>query len=172
MYEGRVQRLAMIDAGAPFPPDAREAVGAALARLDAVYPSLDAYLSAMRRSPVHPWNAFWEEYYRYDAAVHADGTVTSRVPRAAIEEEVRAMDILNLAALPAAVRAPTLILRATTGLLGPDRGLLLTAQAAMLLARAIPTSTLVEVSDANHYTILLTEELERAVLAFVQARPV
>lgn len=171
MYEGRVQRLAMIDAGAPFPPDAREAVGASLARLDAAYPSLDAYLSVMRRSPVHPWNAFWEQYYRYDAAVHPDGTVTSRVPRAAIEEEMRALEAVNLEVLPAAVRAPTLIVRATTGLLGPDRGLLLTLEAAERLTSAISTCTLVDVSGANHYTILLAGALESSLLAFLTKQP-
>jgi pimeloyl-ACP methyl ester carboxylesterase len=171
MYPERVSRLVLIDAGGRFPPDTREAIAVSLARLDIVYPSLDAYLSVMSRSPVHPWNAFWEAYYRYDAQVQDDGTVRSRVQRAAIEEEMRALDLLDLDSLPGRVQAPTLIVRASVGLLGPDRGLLLTPQAAERLTEAIPESYLVEVSGSNHYTILLAEELGRNILSFLERAP-
>jgi pimeloyl-ACP methyl ester carboxylesterase len=171
MYPERVSRLVLIDAGGTFPPDTREAIGASLARLDTVYPSLDEYLSAMSRSPAHPWDAFWEAYYRYDATVHTDGTVTSRVPRAAIEEEMHALDLLDLDRLPLAVRAPTLILRAPVGLLGPDRGLVLTTQAAEWLRETIPNSQVEDIPDTNHYTILLAEDLERHVITFLARMP-
>jgi hypothetical protein len=57
------------------------------------------------------------------------------------------------------------------GLLGPDRGLLLTPQAAERLTEAIPESYLVEVSGSNHYTILLAEELGRNILSFLERAP-
>jgi pimeloyl-ACP methyl ester carboxylesterase len=167
MYQERVSRLVAIDAGGTLPPDTREAIGASLARLGTVYPSLDAYLSAMSRLLVHPWDDFWEAYYCYDAALQPDGCVTSRVPRAAIEEEMRALDLIDLDRLPHLVDVSTLILRATVGLLGPDRGLVLTAQGAEQLREIIPDSRRVEVPGANHYTILLAEELERSILAFL-----
>lgn len=61
-----------------------QAIGSSLQQLGQLYPSLAAYLQERQRSPVHSWNAFWEAYYRYDAEVHPDGTVTSLVPKAAI----------------------------------------------------------------------------------------
>ena len=168
LYPERVDRLTVIDAGGSFPPDTMEAISASLARLDTVYSSLEGYLEAMSRSPLHPWSSFWERYYRYDALVHADGTVTSRVPRSAIEEEVRALDAMRLDALPDRVRVPTLIVHATVGLLGLDRGLVLPPSQAARLGDAIPDSTVLAIPDTNHYTILLSSGLECAVPDFVR----
>src|SRR5689334_1410161 len=39
-------------------------------------------------SPVHPWNDFWERYYRSDVEVLRDGSVTLRTSKTAVEEEM------------------------------------------------------------------------------------
>jgi pimeloyl-ACP methyl ester carboxylesterase len=167
IHPKRLLRLVLIDAGGRVPPDALQAIGSSLQRLGRVYPSLDAYLQERQQSPVHPWNAFWEAYYRYDAQVQADGTVTSRVPKAAIEEEVMVNVTINPDMLLSRIQAPTLITRATLGTLAPDRGFILTAEEAQRVRGIIPDCRVVEIPDTNHYTIILSEVFTREVLAFL-----
>lgn len=124
-YPTRVSRIAMIDAGGEIPSDTAQAIAASVNRLGMVFPSLDAYLAAMRQLPVIQWNSLWEAYFRYDAQVRPDGTVTSRVPKAAIDEESLALAMTRTEALPPLVRQPVLVARAELGTLAPDRGFVL-----------------------------------------------
>ena len=167
LYPTRVQKLVMLDAGGKIPADTAQAIGASVARLGTTYPSLDAYLDAMRRLPMIQWNTFWEQYFRYDAQVHSDGQVTSRVSKTAIEEENAVLFMTRTEDLPHFVKQPTLIVRATVGLLGVDRGLILPAEEAQRLLQIMPASQLVEIPDANHYTMMLAEQLPLAITAFL-----
>jgi pimeloyl-ACP methyl ester carboxylesterase len=168
LHPARVSRLVMIDAGGKIPADTAQAIGASVARLGTPYPSLDAYLQAMRQLPMIPeWNDLWEQYFRYDAQVYPDGHVTSRVPRAAIEEENAALALTRTEELPALITQPTLIVRATIGLLGPDRGFILPAEEAARLQALIPGSQLIEAPGTNHYTIILSDVLKRSVADFL-----
>jgi pimeloyl-ACP methyl ester carboxylesterase len=152
-------RLVLVDTGGRVPADTLQIISS----------SLDAYLQERQRSPVHPWNAFWEAYYRYDAEVHADGTVTSRVPKAAIEEEVMVNMAINPDVLLSRIQAPTLIMRAALGTLAPDRGFILPAEEAERVRSIIVASHVVEIPGINHYTIILSEVFTREVLAFLAA---
>lgn len=168
IHPQRLGKLVLVDAGGNLPPDTGKAIGKALARLGTPYPSLDAYWEAMRAPWMAPHEEFWQDYYRYDAETHADGTVLCRVPRAAIAEEVAMNGALDLAALPERVKAPTLIARATVGMLAPDRGLLLPRAEAERMLHVIPESRLVEVADMNHYTVVLAEQFTAACMAFLE----
>lgn len=163
----RVSKLVLLDAGGKVPDDTLQAIAVSLSRLGRVYPSLDDYLATMRQNPVHEWNSFWEAYYRYDADVHPDGTVASRVPRSAIDQENAATFSTRTEALSAFVRAPTLIVRATVGTLAPDRGFILPADEAERLQAAIPGSQLVAIPGANHYTLADSPAATEAVAAFL-----
>src|SRR5262249_7216183 len=143
-YPQRVRRLVLVDTGGNIPQDTAQAIAASVSRLGTFYPSLDAYLERMRQLPMFEWDELWEDYFRYDAEVRADGTVTSSVPKAVVEEETLANSLLRLEALPNLVRAPTLLIRATVGLLGPDRGLLLPRAEAERLQGIIPNCRLIE----------------------------
>lgn len=167
VHPKRLGKLVLVDAGGRIPPDALQAIAASLQRLGQIYPSLDAYLSERQQSPVHQWNSFWESYYRYDAEVHPDGTVTSRVPKSVIEEEVSVNTTINTDMFLSRIQAPTLITRAALGTLAPDRGLILTADEAERVRSIIAGSRVVEVLDTNHYTIILSEVFTSAVLAFL-----
>lgn len=169
VHPRRVAKLVLVDAGGTLPADTYEAIAPALARLDQSYPSLDAFLAAMRAASSLPWEPFGERYYRYDAEVRPDGTATSSVRAATIAEEQAALSFTRTEALPASVQAPTLIVRATEGLLGGDRGLILPPAEAERLRRLIPGSHLVEVPGSNHYTVVLAEEFKRAVLGWLEA---
>ncbi|HEV8194367.1 MAG TPA: alpha/beta hydrolase, partial [Ktedonobacterales bacterium] len=100
VYPQRVRRLVMVDAGGNIPEDTAQAIAASVSRLGAVYPSLDAYLGLMRQLPMFEWDEMWEAYFRYDADVRRDGTTTSRVPKAAIEEESLALGLTRSESLP------------------------------------------------------------------------
>jgi pimeloyl-ACP methyl ester carboxylesterase len=165
-----VRKLVLVDAGGVVPADTAQAIGASVARLGTVFPSLDAYLSQMRQLPMIPeWTPFWEDYFRYDALEREDGTVVSRVPKAAIDEENLTNYLIRIDVLPSLIRKPTLIMRATVGLLGPDRGLLLPREEAERMLGLIPGSRLVEVAGTNHYTIGTVPEFAMSVREFLTA---
>ena len=124
---------------------------------------MEDYLAAVSSPVFTPWEAFWARYFRYDAVVHPDGTVGSGVPPSAIAEEQAAMWATRTEELPAFVRAPTLIVRATDGLLGDDRGLLLPRAEADRLLGLIPDSRLEEIAGTNHYTVVLADRFTEAV---------
>ncbi|HLW01423.1 MAG TPA: alpha/beta hydrolase [Ktedonobacterales bacterium] len=166
-YPKRLGKLVLVDRGGRLPADALQAIGPALGRLGQVYPSLDVYLEERSKSPAHEWNPLWEAYYRYDAEVHPDGTVTSRVPKAAIEEEFLVESTLNIEVPLARIQAPTLLARAALGTLAPDRGFILAADEAERVGSIIPGCRLVTISDANHYTIIVSDTFAQAALAFL-----
>lgn len=169
IHPGRVAKLVLIDAGGKLPDDTYQAISAALSRLGTVYPSLDAYLAAMRAIARFPWEPFGERYFRYDADVRPDGSTLSRVPKDAIMEEVAVNAAIDTAALPARIAATTLIVRATVGLLGGERGMLLPRDEAERMLRMIPDSRLVEIAGTDHYTVVLAKQFTEAAMAFLGA---
>jgi pimeloyl-ACP methyl ester carboxylesterase len=163
----RVRKLVMIDAGGKIPEDTAQAISASVSRLGTVYPSMDAFLGLMSQLPIFQWNTMWEQYFRYDADVRPDGTVTSRVPKAAIEEESLALALTRSEALPDLVRCPTLVIRATVGLLGPDAGYILPRDEAARLCSVISDCRLLEVPDTNHYTIVIADATVAGIKDFL-----
>lgn len=163
----RVRKLVLIDAGGKIPDDTARAISASVSRLGAVHPSLDAYLGLMRQLPMFEWDAFWEQYFRYDAEVRPDGTVASRVPKAAIEEESLALALTRSEALPDLVKCPTLVVRAMVGLLGPDAGFILPRDEAERLCGVISDCRLIEVPGTNHYTVVTADETVTGIKDFL-----
>ncbi len=171
VHPARVARLVLVDAGGKLPADTMQAIGPALARLGTPYPSLSAYLDTMLSAPHLTRDAFWERYYRYDAEVQADGTVLSGVPKAAVAEEQAAMFLIRTDVLPEFVKVPTLIVRATEGLLGGDRGQILPVAEAERLRSLIADSRLLEIPGTNHYTAARTETFAQSVTGFLAEEP-
>ena len=155
IHPRRLGKLVLVDTGGRVPADALQAIGPALERLGKSYPSLDAYLQERQQSPAHSW--------------HPDGTVTSRVPRAVIEEEIMVNTSINSDVLLSRIQAATLIARAPLGTLAPDRGFLMTADEAERVKGIIAGCRVVEIPDTNHYTIILSEVFTGEVLSFLTA---
>jgi pimeloyl-ACP methyl ester carboxylesterase len=168
VYPQRVSRFVAIDAGGLASPQILDILRSVLERLGQVYPSLDAYLQNMRESSsvVHPWNDFWERFYRSDAEVQRDGTVTLRAARAAIEEEMVVNATINNDVLLPVIQAPTLIMWAGQGTRQPD-WFVLSQEEAERMHRLIKDSSLEKIPDGNHYTIILSEVFTRKVLDFL-----
>ena len=92
----------------------------------------------------------------------------SRVPKGAITEEVTVNATIQITALPEWVKAPTLIVRATVGLLGGERGLLLTPDEAERMHQSIAGSRLIEIPESDHYTVVLADRFVEAATAFLE----
>jgi pimeloyl-ACP methyl ester carboxylesterase len=117
-------------------------------------------------SPVHPWNDFWERYYRSDAESLRDGSVTVRTSRVAVAEEMIVNATLNIDVLLPAITAPTLLLLAGQGTRVPD-WFILSQEEAQRVQSLIKGSRLETIPDGNHYTIILSEVFTRKVLDFL-----
>lgn len=167
MYPDRVTKLVMIDAGGAVPEDSRRTIASTVSRLGTVYPSLDTYLATMSKLPVIEWDPFWETYFRYDANVRPDGTVVSRVPKSAIDEEQAALDLIRGEALPAQIRQPVLVLRASEGTIDRSHGFILPAEEAERLRQEMPHARVLDVPGTNHYTIATSPFTDQAVLDFL-----
>jgi pimeloyl-ACP methyl ester carboxylesterase len=168
LYPHRLGRFVAVDAGGRASPHILDILQPVLERLGRVYPSLDAYLQNMQQasSSVHPWNDFWERYYRFDAEVHRDGTVTLRASKAAVEEEMIVNATINTDVLLPAIKAPTLIMLAGQGTRQPD-WFVLSQQEAERVQGLIKGSSVELIPDGNHYTIILSEVFTRKVLDFL-----
>lgn len=168
VYPHRLSRFVAIDAGGRASPQIQDILRTVLERLGRVYPSLDAYLQDMRKesSPVHPWNDFWERYYRSDAEILRDGTVTLRTSRTAVVEEMIVNATINTGVLLPAIKAPTLLLLAGQGTRQPD-WFVLSQEEAERVQGLIKGSNLEKIPDGNHYTIILSEIFTRKVLDFL-----
>jgi pimeloyl-ACP methyl ester carboxylesterase len=170
VHSARVRRLVMIDRGIQVPEDAMQGIGASVSRLGMTYPSLDAFLALMRQLPmITEWTPLWENYFRYDAETHADGSVSSRVLKTAIVEELLGDPLIRLEALAGLIHKPALLVRATVGLLGPDQGLILPRDEAERTCAAIEGCQLVEIADTNHYTVITVPAFADVVSAFLTA---
>lgn len=167
LFPDRVSKFVLVDAGVRLPSDTVQAISASVNRVGQVYPSIDAYLEMCRNIPYFTWNEFWEQYFRYDAEVRSDGTVSSKMPRSALLEEISVNTAINADLLLPLIKAPTLIVRATEGTLGGEKGLLLTREEANRLSSLIKSSEVKSIPKTNHYSIVTSEEFETAVTEFL-----
>lgn len=130
------------------------AIKPAISRLDRIFSSVDELLDLMRQAPfLQPWNSCIGEYFRYDLQELPGDGVRSRIDPAHIREEVENLRTFAPDACYADISCPTLVLRATDGILTPD-DILLPPSALAQMAEGIPDLTCVDLPGTNHYSIL------------------
>jgi pimeloyl-ACP methyl ester carboxylesterase len=169
----RVDRLILVDGGGKL-TEAQMAkvftgIKPSLDRLGQVFPSFDDYVSLMKQAPfLQPWNPFIETYFRYEVE-EVEGGVRSRVHPKHIEEEALNLGKVDSTQFYTRVSSPTLILRATKGLLAED-DLVLPKDVAERMVREIPNARCVDLKDTNHYTILFqpNERRNQIILKFLE----
>ena len=107
-----------------------------------------------------------ENYFRCEVE-EVPGGVRSRVQPKHIEEEVLNLGKVDSTQFYSQVISPTLILRATKGMLAED-DLLLPKDVAERMVREIPDARTLDVAGTNHYTILLqpNKKRDQALLDF------
>jgi len=171
-YPQRVDRLILVDGGGKLSETqmARVFTGIkpSLDRLGQVFPSLEAYLAQMKQTPyLQPWNSYMETYFRYEIE-GVQGGVRSRVHPKHIEEEARNLGKVDSSQFYSKATSPTLILRATKGMLAED-DLLLPEDVADRMAREIPNARKVDIEGTNHYSILFqpNKQRDQTILEFL-----
>ena len=172
-YPQRVDRLILVDGGGKLSETQMAKVFAgikpSLDRLGKTFPSFEAYLSLMKQAPfLQPWNSYMETYFRYEIE-EVQGGVRSRVHPKHIEEEARNLGKVDSSQFYTKVTSPTLILRATKGMLAED-DLLLPEDVADRMAREIPNARKVDIEGTNHYSILFqpNKKRDQAILEFLK----
>jgi pimeloyl-ACP methyl ester carboxylesterase len=163
---GRLDRLVLIDVCGVPEPATGPLISAAVARLGAVYPSVDAYLDLVKQiGTVQPWSEYFERYLRYELAA-VPGGVRARSSRDAVLEDAAEFQRQDIYALWPSLHQPVLLLRAARELL-PGAGFIVSAADALRFAVEVPRSRVIEV-DANHYGIITAEASAEAIGAFLR----
>jgi pimeloyl-ACP methyl ester carboxylesterase len=171
-YPQRVDRLILVDGGGRLSETQMAKVFAgikpSLDRLGQIFPSFEAYLTLMKQAPyLQPWNSYMETYFRYEIE-EVQGGIRSRVHPKHIEEEARNLGKVDSREFYKKVKAPTLILRATRGMLAED-DFLLPEDVVDRMVHEMPNAKRVDVEGANHYSILFQPNRKRdqAILQFL-----
>jgi pimeloyl-ACP methyl ester carboxylesterase len=123
----------------------------------------------MKQAPyLQPWNPFMDKYFQYEVE-EVEGGVRSRVHPKTIEEEAQNLGKVDSTQFYQKVICPTLILRATKGMLTED-DLVLPEDVADQMVREMTNAKRVDVEGANHYTILFqpNEKRDQAILDFLK----
>ena len=169
----RVDRLILVDGGGKLTETQMAKVFAgikpSLDRLGQVFPSFKDYVSKMKAAPfLQPWNSFMETYFRYEVE-KVEGGLRSRVHPKHIEEEVQNLGKVDSRHFYKKVTSPTLILRATKGLLAED-DLLLPKDVAERMVREMQKAECLDLEETNHYSILFQPNKKRdhAILKFLE----
>jgi pimeloyl-ACP methyl ester carboxylesterase len=168
----RVDRLILVDGGGKLTKAQMakvfKGIKPSLDRLGQIFPSLKAYLAQMKQAPyLQPWNFYMETYFRYEIE-KVEGGVRSRVHPKHIEEEAQNLGKVDSRQFYTKVASPTLILRATKGMLAED-DLLLPEDVAERMVREIPNAKRVDVKGTNHYSILFqpNKKRDQTILKFL-----
>jgi pimeloyl-ACP methyl ester carboxylesterase len=169
----RVDRLILVDGGGKLSAAQLNKVFAgikpSLDRLGKVFPDFESYLALLKQAPfLQPWNSFFDTYFRYEVE-DVKGGVRSRVRAEHIEEEAGSLRNIDSSQFYGKVKAPTLILRATKGMLVED-DLVLPADVAEQMVREISNARKMDVEGSNHYSILFqpNKMRDQALLEFLK----
>jgi pimeloyl-ACP methyl ester carboxylesterase len=168
----RVNKLILVDGGGKLTKTQMAKVFAgikpSLDRLGKTFPSFEDYISQMKLAPyLQPWNSYMETYFHYEVE-KVKGGLRSRVHPKHIEEEAKNLGKVDSRKFYQKVTSPTLILRATKGMLFED-DFVLPENVAKRMLREMPNAKRFDVEGTNHYTILFEPNAERdkAILQFL-----
>ncbi len=149
----RLRSVTLIDHAGPSDAAALAPIRSGLSRLDAVVPTPDAYLDAIRTAGViEPWSPFWDAYYTYELQQRPDGSWAPSTSRAAAEEDLYQEWPRDWSEHWRALSMPTVIVRA----LKPLNGALVVPDRAVEALRATnPAVRMVNTLTSNHFTCIL-----------------
>jgi pimeloyl-ACP methyl ester carboxylesterase len=154
----RVRAAVLLDGGADPTDRLLQAMRSLVRDQARLYPSREAYLTAMRETPYfQPWGEALERYFAEDAVCLPDGQVTSKASAQAIERDLDLHASYSMCLHFPALRCPTLFIRPRQGLLG-SRGHVFSDREAAAIVRWIPQGRRVDVEGVNHYTMLLHDD--------------
>jgi len=171
-HAARLERVVLLDHCGIPEASSLGAIAASVSRLGTVYESAEAYLAMVRGlGVIQPWSEHWERYFRYELR-EVDGGVASRTDRAAVFEDgafgggcyAFGRDA-TVYRLWHALTMPALLLRAAREIL-PGLGYIVSADDAARFERELPAAR-VRAVDANHYTVITSDESAAAIAEFL-----
>jgi pimeloyl-ACP methyl ester carboxylesterase len=147
----RVRRVVLVDHAGRVDDAALGAVRRGLDRLDAVVPSPEPYLEAIRAAgAAAPWDDLWARFYTYELGPAQGGGLTPTTSKAACTEDLdRGIDV-DAQALWAGLTMPTLLVRANAPLGG---GFVVPEDQRDAMAAAVPGLRVFE-SERNHFGVM------------------
>lgn len=171
-FPDRVERIILVDGGGKLSEEQMARVFAgikpSLDRLGKVFPSFEAYIDMMKQAPfLHPWSEAFDIYYQYEVE-EVEGGIRPRSRPEHIQEEAQNLGKVNVADFYDKIQAPTLILRATDGLLADD-DILLPEPVVEGMVKEIPDARVQTIEGVNHYMIVFqpNETRDQAILDFL-----
>lgn len=158
LHPDMVDRIVLIDGAGALSQEQMnlvfQSLKPSLERLGQVFPSVDSYLSLMKKAPfLQPWSPAIENYFRYEIET-VEGGVRSNIRPEHIKEEIENLRVIDPSSYYSKITCPVLILRATHGMLGQD-DLVLPEAAAEKMLLEIPDARKVDIEGTNHYSIVL-----------------
>ena len=149
----RVRSVTLIDHAGPSDAAALAPIRSGLGRLDAVVPTPDAYLQAIRVvGVIDPWSPFWDAYYTYELEQLPDGSWSPSTSRAAAEEDLNQEWPSDWSDHWRALTMPTVLVRALKPLNG---ALLVPDHAVEALLATNPAIRVAETPESNHFTCIV-----------------
>lgn len=159
-----VSGLVLVDGGLPFPPpveiDTDEAIeqtlGPALQRLQRTFPSRDAYRRFWQAHPAlrEAWSEAIADYVDYDLVGSPPELRSSVSSEAVLQDAREQIQNPDTADVLGAFSSPARLLVVSRGLLDQPPGLYPEEELARWRSR-LPSLTIEEVPQLNHYTIIL-----------------
>ena len=157
----RLRAIVLIEGGADPTERVLEAIRPTLRHLDKQYPSLAAYLEAMRALPFYnnPWSDSLERYLRQDVHVLPDGSVRPKASAEALQRDLDLHFHYSMCLHFPFVQCPALFIRAGEGLAGGERGHIFTEPETAAIVDWLPQGRRVDLPPgANHYTMVLHDD--------------
>jgi pimeloyl-ACP methyl ester carboxylesterase len=157
----RVQAIVLIEGGADPTERVLEAIRPTLRHLDQQYPSMAAYLEAMRALPFYnnPWSVSLEAYLRQDVNTLPDGSVRPKASADALQRDLDLHFHYSMCLHFPFVQCPALFIRAGEGLAGGERGHIFTEAETEAIVDWLPQARRVDLPPgANHYTMVLHDD--------------
>jgi pimeloyl-ACP methyl ester carboxylesterase len=154
-HPDRVSKLVLVDGGADVTDEVDALLSPVVERLERTYPSREAYVEYLKNLPVFEsrWDEHLERYFADDVRPD-DGVWRHHADLETVRDDRERMHGFPLSGLWLLIQRPTVVLRSTVGLAGPDEGFILPPQDARRMQETIPDCALVEVENTNHYDIL------------------
>ncbi|MFP4088602.1 MAG: alpha/beta fold hydrolase, partial [Desulfobacteraceae bacterium] len=172
-FPERVDRIILVDGGGKLSKEQMDKVfkgiKPSLDRLGQVFPSFEEYITMMKQAPfLHPWSEAFDTYYQYEVEEVAGG-IRPRSRPEHIQEEAQNLGKVDVSEFYGKIQAPTLILRATDGLLADD-DILLPEPVVERMLQEIPDARLQTIEGVNHYMIVFqsNETRDQALLDFLK----
>jgi pimeloyl-ACP methyl ester carboxylesterase len=160
----RVAQCVIMDTPAELHPKILDQVKPSLDRLEATFPSWQAYLGHVKSLPYYEglWDEALEVFYRSDVRENPDGTIEARSSPAHIAAAAAAGFQIDWPSTVERITRPTLMLRAPDSLGPPGMGPIVSREVAERALAWISDARLVDV-PGNHITFLFGDSAKKVV---------